>query len=472
LPLVRPLPHWSEPDLAPVESAALERLDALTGRLVEGEPAQRLAARQELLAVDVTWLPALARRFDRLADGANKPALEALLERAREHSRERLKAAARAAGQSGPVATPDYLELLLLHPDRSSPDLRALTEIIAYSRMFEKIATLPAARRVLDVYVRFGEFLRVDTQLSLARMQDAAVAPLIEATAHPVPRIAHWAQRQLQDLGKAQPSEALLVTDLNYRADILRAYGKIRNTSTARLLLSYAAHERAVLRQAAREAVTLLGPAGLWPLRDAYETTMGERAPNAWPWERLAREFFAGLDQQRQGKLYSSFNRGLKASQRGDLTSAGAAFDEVLAYEPAFERGALMAPVYLAIAEGQAESDADAAQLALRRAERLDPLGPTQARAQSLRHTLEARRLLERGIVDEALVRRARELDPANPRAQALLTQLLLDPTPSQLRTNRYLGAAVIAALGVLGLLIMGLRQRRAQRANATTAEG
>jgi hypothetical protein len=131
-----------------------------------------------------------------------------------------------------------------------------------------------------------------------------------------------------------------------------------------------------------------------------------------------------------------------------------------------------MASVYLAIAERDAESDADAASLALRRAERLDPQGPTQPRAQSLRHTLDARRLLARGIVDEALVRRALELDPTNQRAEALLAQLLLDPEPSRLRTNRYLGAAVIAALGVLWLLLMGLRQRRAQRANATAAEG
>jgi hypothetical protein len=421
--------------------------------------------------VDVTWLPAIAERFDRLAEGADKPGLQKLLERARKQSREGLKAAARSAGKSGPVPPVDYLELLLLHPDRSSPDLGPLTEVIAYSRMFEKIAILPAARRVLNVYVLFGEFLRVDTQLALARMQDAAVAPLVEATAHPVRRVASWAERQLQALGKARPAEALLVSDFNHRADILRAYGKTQNLDAARLLLSHAAHERAVLRQAAREAVTLLGPAGLWPLRDAYEKTLGQPVPKTWSWDRLAREFFAELDRQRQGALYGLFNQGLKASQRGDLTSAGAAFDQVLAHDPSFERGAWMAPVYLSLAERNAESDADAANLALRRAERLDPLGPSQARARSLRHTLEARRLLARGIVDEALVRRARELDPANQRAEALLTQFRLDPEPSRLRANRYLAAGVIAVLGVLGLLLMGLRQRRAQRASATAAE-
>jgi hypothetical protein len=450
----------------------LERLDGLTGRLLAADLAQRLVARRDLLAVDASWLPAIAERFDRLADGADKPALEALLEKARDQSRERLKAEARAAGKSGPVAALDYLELLLLHPDRSSPHLRPLTEVVAYSRMLEKIAVLPAARRVVNVYARFGEFLRVDTQLALARMQGAAVAPLIEATAHPVPRIASWAGRQLQELGRARPGDALLVGDLEYRADILRAYGKTRNLDTARLLLSYAAHERAVLRQAAREAVTLLDAAGLWPLRDAYEETLGQRAPTIWPWDRVARELFTELDRQRQGELYALFNQGLAASELGDVASAGAAFDQVLAQDPAFERGALMAPVYLALAELHAESDAAASSLALRRAERLAPPGPTQARAQSLRHTLEAGALLERGIVDEALLRRARELDPGNQRAETLLTELMLDPEQSGLRSNRYLGAAVIAVLGVLGLLIMGLRQRRAQRASATAAEG
>jgi hypothetical protein len=45
-------------------------------------------------------------------------------------------------------------------------------------------------------------------------------------------------------------------------------------------------------------------------------------------------------------------------------------------------------------------------------------------RAVSLRQTLEAEALLGRGLVDRTLLERARQLDPQNQRAKALLEQV------------------------------------------------
>jgi tetratricopeptide (TPR) repeat protein len=436
-------------------------------QLVAPEPSERFEARREVAKGNTTWLPAILERFERIADTTNKPALKSLLEQVRDHAREQLKRAVEGEGGSGPVVTPDYLEMLVTHPDRSSPHLGPLTHVVALSRMLENIASLPAARGVVSVYVRFGEFLRVDTQLALARMKDAAVAALIEATAHPVPRIATWAEKQLEDMGKSVPSDAVQALDPSLRADILRAYGKTGRLDTARLLISYAQSERAVVRLAARQAVALLGGAGLWQLRDAYEKAVGERAAKEWPWDRVARELFAKFDRQRLADIYRLFNHGLQAKERGDLESARKAFDQILAADPLFENGALMAPVYLAFAEGRADVDPEAAQLALRRAERLDPNGPQQARALSLRHTLEAKALLDRGLVDEVLLSRARELDPSNRRAQALLDTLDSESDRGQTTWRRYLAAAVIASLALVGLLVMALRQRQATKAGA-----
>lgn len=465
-PPLRPLPELREAPLPQADAADLAQLDRLVDQLLAADARQRFEARQRVPGIDANWLPAIAERFGRVADTANKPALKALLERIRDQARETLKQSMKREGKSGPVVTPDYLDMLVAHPDRSSTFLRSLTEVVAYSRMLEAIGTLEAARLVVSVYVRFGEFLRVDTQLALARMKDGSLAALIEATGHPVPRIAAWAERQLEDMGKAVASEAVQVVDPSLRADILRAYGKTRDVETARLLISFAASEHAQIRLAAREAVTSLGEAGLWQLRDAYEKTVGERAPRDWPWDRLARELFAEFDGQRLAEIYALFNQGRQAEQRGDLDAARQAFDQVLAWDPLFERGALMAPAYVAFA-ARADTAPDAALLALRRAERLDPKGPLHARALSLRLSLEARALLDRGIVDEVLIRRARELDPDNTRAEALVREIEAETQNDRNEWRRYLVALALAALVALGIFVMAVRQRRAHRASA-----
>lgn len=463
-PPVLPLPTFQEPPLAKPGKGELERLEAVLAQLSSTDHSHRLEARRRVGEVNVSWLPAILARFERLADSSNKLALKALLEKVRERTRADLRAALEREGKDTPVVTPDYLDMLTSYQDRSAVELRPLTEVVALSRMLEQIGTLAAARGVVNVYVRFGEFLRVDTQLALARMQDRAIAALIETSAHPVPRIAAWARRQLTDLGKAEPSEAMQVTDATLRGDILRAYGKTQNIETARLLISYAASERALVRLASRQAVALLGQAALWPLRDAYEKTVGERAPLEWAWDRVARELFAQFDRQRLADIYAVFNRGRAAEQRGELAAASAAFDQVLAWDPSFARAELMAPVYLAYAESRADAEPEAAELAARRAERLAERGPLHERAQSLRYTLEAEALLARGMLDPILLRRARELDPTNERARALQRRLHESSTSPLAQWRRYLVALVISALGGAGIAFMVLRRRQLAR--------
>jgi tetratricopeptide (TPR) repeat protein len=309
------------------------------------------------------------------------------------------------------------------------------------------------------VYTRFGEFLRVDTERALARMRDSAVAALIEARA--TPRFGEWANRQLVALGKEVASEAVQVQDPGLRADILRAYGKTHDLETTRLLIAFAASERATIRVAARQALVMLADAGLPSLRDAYHKATTTPAPEPWPWQRVAQELFAAFDRQRLSALHRDLDAGLAAEKRGDLNIARAAFDRVLAHDPSFERGALMAPTYFAWAEQQADANPLEAALALRRAERLAPDGPLHDRALSLRYTLDARSLLQRGIIDQVLVQRARQLDPDNPRAAALADDLEHQTHADHSTLRRYLPALVILLLALLSLLAMTLRHHQ-----------
>jgi tetratricopeptide (TPR) repeat protein len=426
--------------------------------LVAPDAARRQEALRRVQDVDASWLPAVAERFERLADSANKPALKELLERLRERTRSERRRLFEAEGRSGAITTPDYLEMLVLQDDRSSPQLRALTEVVTCSRLFEKIGTLPAARRLVSVYVRFGEFLRVDTQLALARLGDRAVAALLEATGHPAPRIASWAERQLADLGKGRPSDALQLDDPALRADVLRAYGKLRPLEVMPLLVSYASSDTTLVRTAAREALSAYGEAAVWALREGYEKTLGERAPLAWSWERVARELFARFDQQRRGDVLGLYEQGRSAERNGDLLGACAAFDQVLAREPLFELGPSMAETYLRCAS--ADTDAERALLAASRAERLEPQNPLHDRALSLRQTLQAEGLMQRGLIDRTLLERARQLDPHNQRAQALLAQV---GSAARWHTGpwlRYLGAGAILLLGAIGVIWIAVRQR------------
>jgi hypothetical protein len=455
------LPKFIDRPVPKATPQELSRLDALLAELSAPEASAREAALQRLKQVDGSWLPALVERFERVASDANKLALKQLLERLREQARAEQRAALQAQGKSGAPVTPDYLQLLTeASHARASRDLKMLIEVVAYSRMFEQIGSLPAARRLVQVYVRFGEFLRVDTQLALARLGDRAVAALLEATGHPVVRIADWARDQLEELGRAQPGDALQVADPALRADVLRAYGRLRPLEVLPLLVSYASSDVAVLRVAARESLTRYGEAAAWALRDGYERTLGERAPASWSWQRVARELFARFDRQQRADVFAAFERGLAAQRSGDTLGACAAFDQVLLREPEFEHGPSLAEAYLRCAAAQADGDAQGALLAASRAERLEPAGPTHARAASLRQTLEAEALLGRGLVDRSLIERARQLDPQNQRAQRLLERVGAEPRWNLAPWRRYLGAFAIVLLSALGLGWMLLRRR------------
>jgi hypothetical protein len=280
-PPVMPLPTPRDARLPAPEAAALARLDALLERLTSPDAAARLAARAEIDQVGEEWLPALAVRLETIADQADKLAMKEKLTQIRDATRERLRREGEQRGETAPVATPDYLDMLLSAEPKAERSYEALVRVVALSRMFERIGSVAAGKQLIRVYVRFGEFLRVDTQLALERLGERAIAPLIETTRHPAPQIASWAEERLTAMGKALPSDAVQVSEPGVLSDVLRAYGRTRRLDTARLSISFAQSERAVVGLAARVAITLIGCAGSWPLRDAFEKTLGKRAPGS-----------------------------------------------------------------------------------------------------------------------------------------------------------------------------------------------
>ncbi len=464
-PLEIPLTELPEPPpLALPDPAAddLKGLDALLERVSSSDASLRERAVQELLEVKPRWVSALCFRLDSIAERSDKEAMKAALEGVRRKGKN-------AGGDEDESKDkkkqgPDYLSLAVEHASPTKEGWKNLTRVLAISRMLGQVGTTPAARCIVRVYIRYGEFLRIDTQRQLEALGDRSLGALIETRRHPAQKIAQWAERQLDLTGKASPSEAVQTEDQEALADVLLAFGRIRDPDSARIVISFAQSERAQIRTAARQAVVLLGDVGTWQLRDAYENTVGKLPPREWTWQRTARELFTEYDRLRQAKEYELFDAGMQARKKNELDAMREKFDQVLAFNPLFERRDEMASGYVDYARENLEEKPELALSALRRAERITENDKERRTVQSLRRTLEARALLDKGLADQGLLNQALALDPHNRAAEQTLSDASAGGTPTLTSRARYLAAGLIAGVSLLGagiIVLVALARRR-----------
>jgi tetratricopeptide (TPR) repeat protein len=390
--------------------------------------------------------------------------MKILLGKIRDDARDAVRARMRAAGDRGEIETPDYLKMLVESARPDEKPWQDLVSVVAMSRMLVQIGRIEAARELVRIYVRFGEFLRVDTQLSLAKMGNKGVAALIEAQTHQAEKIASWAGRQLDTLGKVTIAEAVQTDDYDGLADILRAFGRVRDPEAARVVISFANSERAQVREAARQSVALMGEVALWQLRDTYENTIGKRPPRDWSWQRTARELFGEFDRLRLSRVHKDFEAGLAAQSKGDFARMREAFDKVLTRNPNFERRSEMVDGYVEYARRHADHEREAAILALSRAVRIDADKERSKRTESLLSTLRAEALSQQSIADITLLRRAIELDPQNDRARRALDQLERGEQLADSRSTRYVAAGAILAAALAAIAVIGIVRFRERR--------
>ena len=455
-----PLPEVPKLELPQPKQGELDDLDLLLGHFRSKDPHTRETAVREILEVPRKMVPAINQRLNAIADKADRDAMKKTLQSIRKKARSDVREQMKAEGKRGRVKTPDYLDMLVkyAHPDDKA--WKDLVAVIAMSRMLVQIGSVQAVRVLIDVYVRFGEFLRVDTQLGLEKLGDKAVAALVETHRHPAEKIARWADRQLDMLGKAIPSETVQTEDQQVLADVLRAYGRVRDPDAARIVISFANSERSQVREAARQSVALMGEVGAWQLRDTYENIIGKKPPREWTWERTARELFGEFDRMRLAQVYKLYDEGLSAHENGQLEAARAAFDKVLARSPMFEHRAKMAPGYFDYAKKIAEEQPDLALDALHRADRITDDDALRKRIQSLSLTLEAMKLQEKGVADQVLVRRAIDLDGDNTLARDVLGRMERGELAKKSEMNRYGAAGAIGAIALFAIAFIALFRR------------
>jgi len=459
LPELPTIPSLEVPRPTPAD---LQELDARLAKLCSSDEAERDAARREVLEVGPKAVPALRFRLAATAESTKHDELKELLLKIRKKGRDDARDEQAADGKRGRVKTPDYFEMAIQHAEPKSKLWCSLVSVLAESRMLAQIGTVEAVRGLLDVYVRFGEFLRVDTQLQLEALGDRAVPALIEARRHPAEKIVKWSARELDALGKAIPSEAVQMTDLQVLSDVLRAFGRVRDPDAARIVVSFSNSERAQVREASRQAIAMLGEVGAWQLRDTYETVVGKKPPRDWNWERTARELFGEFDRLRSAEVAKLYEAGAAAQKQGDLEGMRRAFDQVLTRNPDYPKPTELATAYLDYAQKTLEKDPANALAALRRVERLGKDSDSAKIATSLRLTLEAESLADGGIADRTLLARALEVDPKNSRAREGLARFERGEVKED-HSSRYYGAGAIGLVALGGIAIVLLRGRGAK---------
>jgi hypothetical protein len=331
--------------------------------------------------------------------------------------------------------------------------------LAAMTRMLSASGSVDGARELVTVYAKFGEFVRVEVQQRLADMKDRALAALIEARRHPADKIARWAALRLDQMGRAIPSESVRTNDYEALADVLRAYGRVRDPDAARIVISFANSERTQLRLAARQAIVMLGSVGLWQLRDAYEDVVGKRPRRDWTWERTARELFGEFDRLRLSRVYGTFMDGLRHLEKGELEAMAQSFNLVLAKDPLFEKRSQMAPGYFRLAQSLRDTNPNAALEALVRVERLSSDTDLLKQAQSLATALRAIQATSRGVVDVDRLNTAIELDPRNTLARSTLAKWQPANLVARYSTLRWTASAVIALAGIVSVLMIWLRR-------------
>jgi tetratricopeptide (TPR) repeat protein len=475
-----PLPEI--PELAPIPKAApsadaTQSLDSRLDQLVATEVKDPLdEPKLKFLTEDLDddMVAAIAQGLEELRQELDGDAASRLLEKARNEGRKAIRAQRKKEKRSAKEEKRsakedpdgDWLVFLLAMGQRDNDQWKSAVQLYGMLRMLEHHATTPAVRQMIACHAYFGELVRVDLQRAFERIKDKAVPALIEAKKHDARKVSLWARRQLDALGRAIPGEAVSTRDPAVLADVLRAFGRIRDIDATRVVLSFATSDKVQLRSAAREALGAIGEPAEGHFKDHYKELTGENPPRSWDWKRTVREIFRLHDRARMSQVYELMDEGRRALGDKRYADAVKAFDAILARVPLFPGRETMAPAYLGLSdELRSAGKRDEALVALRKALRLSPAAADRSRIESRIALCEAQALAENGTPDRFLVERAIALDPDNDEAKKLLAQIDDTATTRQTKVTRY-GAALGAGVGAIlvAASVLLVRRRRTPR--------
>lgn len=336
----------------------------------------------------------------------------------------------------------------------------------AFIRALAHAGTTPAVRQLVKIAGDHNGAFRSEVTRQIKALGDRAVPALLETKKSAPPDVRQWAYTQLEGMGKRIAGDAVQTKDNQVLADVLHAFGMIRDLDSVPVVLSFVNADREMIRRAARETIGMFGQDAIWKLREAYENVTGKPAPDGWTSVDVSRELFAAYDRLRLQEVYGLLDQGLADEKQGKLDEAVAAFDRVLARTPMLDRRSEMVSAYVAYAQAHEDADPAGAMSTLRKALRLAPEGPRAAQINADLAYLEGVQLLARGIKDPETFKRALALDPGHAKARVELDRLETVHAEREDRTRLFGMAGAFFLALILGLVLLtGRRAPRSARA-------
>lgn len=452
---------------APAASARAKREPEAPPRAVEltvEELDKRLAA---LESDDVTARRAAAKALGELGE-ESVPAIGKKLAELHKVPAASVAAAVKAAkGRAGG----DLCDKLVEATGGGTADAgaKAALATAALIRPLARARTTTAARLLVKIAGQSAGAFRAEVTRQLPSLGDAALPALVEARRDPAYDVRPWAANQLEAMGKRLPSDAVQTKDHQVLAEVLRAYASVKDLDALPVILSFVNADRVQVRTAAREAIGAFDQDAQWKLREAYANVANKPAAEGWTAAETAKELFATYDRMRLQEVYGLLDEGLDKERQGKHDEAIAAFDKVLARQPALDRRAEMAPAYLARAQRLAGVDRQAALGALLEAQRLAEGGPNAPRIEAELAYLQGEELASRGVIDVEPFQRALSLDPGHAKARAALDRLEAVSADRAYRVQ-WLAAAAATVVAILLATILFVGRRRPRALGARTA--
>jgi tetratricopeptide (TPR) repeat protein len=371
----------------------------------------------------------------------------------------------RARGTMDAADRTDHLDAVLdLQPDAGGPAYGQTVVTLSLVRALAHTATPDAVAAFAPVALDARGAFAADVTRQLADLGERATAGLVLMSRSHVPAAERWASSELETLGKRTPGDAVQTRDKEVLADVLHAYGRVRDADALPVVMSFINADHRVVREAAREALVRYAEDAVPKLREAYGLLTGEAPPPDWPPAWLRRQLFEALDRIRCEDVDARVAAGLALTRDGHFAEAVASFDDVLARQPELDRKRELVPSYVFLAQSLIDSDPRQARGLFEKAVRLDPAGPRANQAEAGLSLIEGRELVRRGILDEAPFRRALELDPANTAATAELLRLADDAHARKRLWERRLVEAAGALLALTLLILFAGTGRRGPR--------
>jgi len=418
-------------------------LDAMLGRLTDGSARERRAAADEIIrTLEREDIPVIRQRL--LAPW--RVEIDPL--------RFKIVRLIRAATDNRPNAEYDLLALMISAP--RAADLDGAIERVVLARALGGMASADAGRALVALSTSYGALFRQEVgRIVRGQLRDYVLPALIELR-NPSEMMRVFMRQTREALRKVTPGEAVQQHDNALLAEILRAYGSIRQPDAMQVVVSFVNSDRAQVREAARWAVTQYGRESINALRAAYEMYEGHDANPQWGWERTAQELYLANDRRRMAEVTQRLDAGLAAGRSGDGDAMLAHFRWVLARHPDMQRRAEMVEPLMRLARELESESASRAQAVWRLALWVEPEGAHAREIRAAVLFLDAEQSMARGVADPELYDAVLRVDPGHARARAQRSVVAQDEVLRARRHRRTLGAVGLlgVALGTLWLLV------------------